>query len=71
MATRKKKSDVIMSADIAESLENKWPQIKRLVIYSRDEQKQFQMAQEYSEKSGFQPREGCGLGAFLGFGDEA
>jgi UDP-N-acetylglucosamine 4,6-dehydratase len=27
-----------------------WPNIKRLVIYSRDEQKQFQMAQEYSEK---------------------
>lgn len=25
----------------------KWPEIKRLVIYSRDEQKQFQMAQEY------------------------
>lgn len=25
----------------------KWPAIKRLVIYSRDEQKQFQMAQEY------------------------
>ena len=25
------------------------PEIKRLVIYSRDEQKQFQMAQEYSE----------------------
>lgn len=24
----------------------RWPQIKRLVIYSRDEQKQFQMAQE-------------------------
>jgi UDP-N-acetylglucosamine 4,6-dehydratase len=26
-----------------------WPDIKRLVIYSRDEQKQFQMAQEYPE----------------------
>lgn len=25
----------------------KWPDVKRLVIYSRDEQKQFQMAQEY------------------------
>lgn len=25
----------------------KWPEIKRLVIYSRDEQKQFQMAHEY------------------------
>ena len=28
----------------------RWPNIKRLVIYSRDEQKQFQMAQEFSEK---------------------
>lgn len=28
----------------------KWPKINRLVVYSRDEQKQFQMAQEYSEK---------------------
>jgi UDP-N-acetylglucosamine 4,6-dehydratase len=27
----------------------RWPQIKRLVIYSRDEQKQFQMAQDYPE----------------------
>ena len=27
----------------------KWPSIKRLVIYSRDEQKQFVMAQEFSE----------------------
>lgn len=27
----------------------KWPNIKRLVIYSRDEQKQFQMAMEYPE----------------------
>lgn len=26
-----------------------WPQVKRLVIYSRDEQKQFQMAMEYPE----------------------
>jgi UDP-N-acetylglucosamine 4,6-dehydratase (inverting) len=26
---------------------NKWPDIKRLVIYSRDEQKQYQMAMEY------------------------
>lgn len=29
---------------------SKWPDIKRLVIFSRDEQKQFQMAQEYPEK---------------------
>jgi UDP-N-acetylglucosamine 4,6-dehydratase/5-epimerase len=27
----------------------RWPNIKRLVIFSRDEQKQFQMAQEYPE----------------------
>src|ERR1700712_5273742 len=26
---------------------NKWPTIKRLVIYSRDEQKQYQMAMDY------------------------
>ena len=25
-----------------------WPNVKRLVIFSRDEQKQFEMAQEYS-----------------------
>jgi len=28
----------------------KWPAVKRLVIFSRDEQKQFQMAQEFSER---------------------
>ena len=27
-----------------------WPDVKKLVIYSRDEQKQFQMAQEFSDK---------------------
>ena len=27
----------------------RWPQVKRVVIFSRDEQKQFQMAQEYPE----------------------
>src|SRR5690606_15078913 len=26
---------------------NKYPEIKKLIIFSRDEQKQFQMAQEY------------------------
>src|SRR5690625_7679240 len=26
---------------------SEWPKIERLVIYSRDEQKQFEMAQEY------------------------
>jgi UDP-N-acetylglucosamine 4,6-dehydratase (inverting) len=29
---------------------SRWPDIKRLVIYSRDEQKQFQMAQEHPDK---------------------
>ena len=28
-----------------------WPDLRRLVIFSRDEQKQFQMAHEYPEKS--------------------
>ena len=27
----------------------KYPEIRRLIIFSRDEQKQFQMAQEFSE----------------------
>jgi len=29
---------------------SRWPKIRRLVIYSRDEQKQFQMAQQYPDK---------------------
>lgn len=29
---------------------NKYPEVRRLIIFSRDEQKQFQMAQEYSDK---------------------
>jgi UDP-N-acetylglucosamine 4,6-dehydratase/5-epimerase len=32
---------------LTKSILAKWPGIKRLVIFSRDEQKQFQMAQEY------------------------
>lgn len=28
----------------------RWPKVKRLIIYSRDEQKQFQMAQEFPQK---------------------
>ena len=28
----------------------KWPRIKRLVVFSRDEQKQFVMSQEFSEE---------------------
>ncbi len=35
---------------LTERILKNWPKIKRLVIYSRDEQKQFQMAQLFSEK---------------------
>jgi len=35
---------------LTKNILKKWPNISRLVIYSRDEQKQFQMAQEFSEK---------------------
>lgn len=39
-----------LGKELTKTILHKWPQIKRLVIYSRDEQKQFQMAQEYPEK---------------------
>ncbi len=39
-----------LGKELTKTILEKWPQVKRLVIYSRDEQKQFQMAQEYSEK---------------------
>ncbi|MFT7156181.1 MAG: UDP-N-acetylglucosamine 4,6-dehydratase, partial [Parvicella sp.] len=32
---------------LVQDILSKWPDISRLVIYSRDEQKQFQMAQDY------------------------
>ena len=32
---------------LTETIFKKWPKVKRLVIFSRDEQKQFQMAQDY------------------------
>lgn len=35
--------------EFTKTIFKKWPDIKRLVIYSRDEQKQYQMAQEYPE----------------------
>ena len=35
---------------LTKTILNKWPDVKRLVIYSRDEQKQFQMEQEFPEK---------------------
>ena len=34
---------------LTKTILEKWPKVKRLVIYSRDEQKQFQMAQEFPE----------------------
>ena len=36
-----------LGKQLTKRIYNDWPNIKRLVIYSRDEQKQFQMAQEY------------------------
>jgi UDP-N-acetylglucosamine 4,6-dehydratase/5-epimerase len=33
---------------LTKNILSKWPNVKRLVIFSRDEQKQFEMAQEYS-----------------------
>lgn len=33
-----------------ERILNEWPDVERLVIYSRDEQKQFEMAQVYSQR---------------------
>lgn len=38
-----------LGKELTKTIFKKWPNVKRLVIYSRDEQKQFQMAQEYSE----------------------
>jgi UDP-N-acetylglucosamine 4,6-dehydratase len=36
-----------LGKELTKIIFQKWPDIKRLVIFSRDEQKQFQMAQEY------------------------
>jgi len=36
-----------LGKELTKTILNKWPEVKRLVIYSRDEQKQFQMAQEF------------------------
>ncbi|MBS1578867.1 MAG: UDP-N-acetylglucosamine 4,6-dehydratase (inverting) [Bacteroidetes bacterium] len=35
---------------LTKTILKKWPDVKKIVIYSRDEQKQFQMAHEYPEK---------------------
>jgi len=39
-----------LGKELTKTILEKWPNVKRLVIYSRDEQKQFQMAQEFTEK---------------------
>ena len=38
-----------LGKELTKTILKKWPNVKRLVIYSRDEQKQFQMAQEFPE----------------------
>ncbi len=38
-----------LGKQLTRTIFKKWPDVKRLVIYSRDEQKQFQMAQEFPE----------------------
>jgi UDP-N-acetylglucosamine 4,6-dehydratase len=39
-----------LGKELTKTIFKKWPNVSRLIIYSRDEQKQFQMAQEFSEK---------------------
>jgi len=36
-----------LGKELTKTILSQWPKVKRLVIYSRDEQKQFQMAQEF------------------------
>jgi UDP-N-acetylglucosamine 4,6-dehydratase (inverting) len=38
-----------LGKELTKTILKKWPKVKRLVIYSRDEQKQFQMAQDFPE----------------------
>ena len=38
-----------LGKELTRTILKKWPNIKKLVIYSRDEQKQYQMAQEFPE----------------------
>jgi UDP-N-acetylglucosamine 4,6-dehydratase/5-epimerase len=38
-----------LGKELTKTILEKWPDVKRLVIYSRDEQKQFQMAQEFPD----------------------
>jgi UDP-N-acetylglucosamine 4,6-dehydratase (inverting) len=39
-----------LGKELTKTIFKKWPNVSRLIIYSRDEQKQFQMAQEFNEK---------------------
>src|SRR6478672_3232425 len=38
-----------LGKELTKTILKKWPDVKRLVIYSRDEQKQYQMAQDYPD----------------------
>lgn len=38
-----------LGKELVRTILQKWPQVKRLVVFSRDEQKQFNMAQEFPE----------------------
>jgi len=38
-----------LGKELTKTILEKWPDVKRLVIYSRDEQKQYQMAQEFPD----------------------
>lgn len=40
-----------LGKELTKTILKKWPDIKRLVIFSRDEQKQFQMAQEFPKST--------------------
>lgn len=39
-----------LGKELVKTILKRWPKIKRLVVFSRDEQKQFQMAMEYPDK---------------------
>jgi len=39
-----------LGKELAMTIFEKWPDVRRLIIYSRDEQKQFQMAQEFPKE---------------------
>jgi UDP-N-acetylglucosamine 4,6-dehydratase (inverting) len=39
-----------LGKELTKTILNKWPSVSRLIIFSRDEQKQYHMAQEFNEK---------------------